>query len=597
MNKEEEESIPEFDTSLWQKVMDEFSDVTGFSSRVINLDGENLTKTKERPGFCNLIRDTEEGKKRCKEVNIATARKAIEKGKEISLRCHARLCNIAIPLNVPNMKLVALVGEHILTEKPDENWYRKYAEEIGVDPEKMIKGVKDLKIIPGLKDSATVELFSNLLGRVEKQIRENIVLIDKEKEESDRLATLYDVSKSLAATIELKSLLTEIMKVITEKLKADAVSIFLVSPEKKHTLILEATTSEYLKPEIKKAEYKLGEGLTGWIAEKQESIRIIDPSKDTRAKGLYKEFFETEHGAFLGVPLIGEDALIGVVRVVRKKERKEFTKEDEQFLSTIGGEVAMIIRNARYVEELKTVDRLKSDFIHNISHSLKTPLHSIKNYSDALLSDADNLPTKTVEYLSIIKRETNHFITIVSELVDLARLEAGTLKVSKSDIDVSLLIAELVNIFKAEANIKKINIRPEISKGLFINADRNLMKDVFNNLISNAIKFSKKNGGEVKIIAKIIKDDMAQIEVCDEGIGIAPEDLPHIFEKFYQPKVKISGREKGLGIGLNFVKRIITEHGGTINAISKIDEGTTIVFTLPQAYIRIWKEDIRIPVS
>ncbi len=591
MSKKEIKSIPEFDTSLWQKVMDEFTRATGLPARVIDLNGEDITNPKERPLFCNLIHKTKEGKKLCKKANIEVAIMAINKGKVISLPCHAKLRNIAIPLKIPNMKLVALVGEHILTEKPDENWYRDYANKIGVDPEEMIKEIKGLKIIPGLKEPATVELFANLLARVEDQIREHIALIEREKEKSNRLAILYDVSKSLATTIELKNLLNEIMGIITKVLKVGAVSIFLVPSDRKDILVLEATTSEDLKPKIKKAEYKLGEGLTGWIAEKRESVNIIDPSKDPKGKGKYKEFFEEEHGAFLGVPLIVEDDLIGVVRVVRRKERKAFSDDDKQLLSTIGGEIAMVIRNARYVEELKTLDRLKSDFIHNIAHSLKTPLHSINACADALLDDADKLPDRTREYLRTIKGETNRFITVVNELVNLARLEAGTLKVSKGVIDMSFLIAELVHIFEPEANSKKINISTDIPKGLVINGDKNLMREVFNNLISNAIKFSKKSGGKVEIIAEVIKYNEAQIEICDEGIGISEEDLPYIFEKFYQPKVEIPGREKGLGIGLAFVKQIITAHGGTIESKSKIGEGTKITLILPEVYLK--EEDRR----
>ncbi|MEW6095558.1 MAG: HAMP domain-containing sensor histidine kinase [bacterium] len=165
------------------------------------------------------------------------------------------------------------------------------------------------------------------------------------------------------------------------------------------------------------------------------------------------------------------------------------------------------------------------------------------------------------------------------------------MQIIKSSIDMSLLIGELVDIFRPEANIKKVDISTEIPNGLFIKADRNLMRELFNNLISNAIKFSKKSGGEVKIMAKIIEDDIAQFKVCDEGIGIALEDLPHIFERFYQPKVEIPGREKGLGMGLAFVNQIITAHGGMIKAESKMGKGTEITFTLPEASLK--KEDRR----
>ncbi len=234
------------------------------------------------------------------------------------------------------------------------------------------------------------------------------------------------------------------------------------------------------------------------------------------------------------------------------------------------------------VEKLKTESDLKSQFIYNISHDLKTPITNIMGFSKLLLTDnPDSMSKDQRDYIQIIYDESERFLQLVKQILDVAKLSSGIVKLDLQEVD--------FNQIKDNPSIKAL-AEACTNKGLeftwnvdydapAITADPNRMIQVFSNLIGNAIKFTEKGGIYVKVARK---KGSVRVEVTDTGIGISKEDRPKIFKKFYQLRRGLVKQEgSGTGLGLSIAKEIVNLHGGRINVDSEIGKGSTFWFTIP----------------
>ncbi len=229
-------------------------------------------------------------------------------------------------------------------------------------------------------------------------------------------------------------------------------------------------------------------------------------------------------------------------------------------------------------ERLKELDRMKSEFLSTAAHELRTPLTSILGFSEILLKRKLDEERRN-KFLKIINEESLGLSALINDLLDLSRIESGRgFKISKAPIEIKEVILENIDIFQAQTDKHtfKTNLSHDLVK---IEADKDKINQVMENLISNALKFSPE-GGEITVSIEQSKDKI-KVSVSDNGMGIPEKDLPHLFEKFYRAENASSKAIGGTGLGLAIVKYIVESHGGRISAESKIRKGSTFSFALP----------------
>lgn len=235
------------------------------------------------------------------------------------------------------------------------------------------------------------------------------------------------------------------------------------------------------------------------------------------------------------------------------------------------------------IDRVESSQKSQREFVANVSHELKTPLTSIQGFAQAILEEAADTPEKRKQAAEIIYNEAGRMHRMALDLLDLARLEAGTADLKMSAVDLKALLQNVVARFTPQAQIADIHLQlntPANLPSLFGDGDR--LAQVFTNLIDNALKFTPANG-QVTLSVASAGEEM-EISITDSGSGIPREALPRLFERFYQVDASRAGGEgHGAGLGLAIVKEIIEAHGGRISVRSELGHGTTFVIHLPLA--------------
>ncbi|TYP54926.1 two-component system histidine kinase PnpS [Thermosediminibacter litoriperuensis] len=236
----------------------------------------------------------------------------------------------------------------------------------------------------------------------------------------------------------------------------------------------------------------------------------------------------------------------------------------------------------RDVTELKHLEKLRSEFIANVSHELRTPLTSIKGFVETLLEGAYQDPVLSKRFLNIIDAEAGRLYRLINNLLDLSRIETNQLKLRIEDVSAAELIKEVILIFENRLKEKGLMFSADIPGDLpKVKADPDWLRQVFINLLDNAIKYTR-DGGKVWIEAEP-KGDVVEFRVCDTGIGIPEEDLPRVFERFYRVDKARSPDMGGSGLGLAIVKHLVKAFGGEIRVESKVNQGSKFIFTLKRS--------------
>jgi len=230
------------------------------------------------------------------------------------------------------------------------------------------------------------------------------------------------------------------------------------------------------------------------------------------------------------------------------------------------------------VTEAKRLEETRRDFIANVSHELRTPLASIKSVVETLQSGALDDKVAALDFLSRADAEVDRLVQMVTELLELSRLESGQAPLAMEPVDVGRMLEQTVERMLSQAKRKGLKLALEIAPDLpSIVGDAQRLEQAVVNLLDNAIKFTPE-GGSVRVSARLV-DGAVQVEVEDTGAGISAEKLPRIFERFY--KVDRARGDRGTGLGLAVVKHTVELHGGTISARSREGHGSTFTVTLP----------------
>lgn len=229
---------------------------------------------------------------------------------------------------------------------------------------------------------------------------------------------------------------------------------------------------------------------------------------------------------------------------------------------------------------VQTSQRSQREFVANVSHELKTPLTSVQGFAQALLDGTAAAPAAQKQAAQVIYEESGRMHRMVLDLLDLARLDAGTLDLQRAPVDLAALLNSIAEKFAPQARPGSVDIRVEASTLPLITGDGDRLAQVFTNLVDNALKFTPA-GGTITLQAAPA-GSAVQVEVTDTGAGIQPEALPHIFDRFFQADPSRPGGQKhGAGLGLAIVKEIVEAHGGKISVRSEPGTGSTFTVILP----------------
>ena len=291
--------------------------------------------------------------------------------------------------------------------------------------------------------------------------------------------------------------------------------------------------------------------------------------------------------SLLSVPLLREHQILGGLTVCRR-QTGEFKPEVVNLLQTFATQSALAIHNARLFREIEdksrqieAANRHKSEFLANMSHELRTPLNAIIGFSEVLQERLfGELNEKQAEYTSDILTSGQHLLSLINEILDLSKVEAGRMELELASFDLPLAIENARTFVRERAVKHGITLDVDIDDRLgdYVGDERKI-KQILLNLLSNAVKFTPE-GGRISITANKT-DNGAEISVSDTGIGIPPAEQPTIFEEFRQVGGDYAHKKEGTGLGLTLAKKFVELHGGRIWVESEVGKGSTFTFTLP----------------
>ena len=387
-------------------------------------------------------------------------------------------------------------------------------------------------------------------------------------ERLDSYVRLIDISRDLASTLDLDVLLDRIVQAAADITAAEAASILLYDNTARQLYFQVATNID--EPTLRGLVVPLEGSIAGWIVTNQKPLRIDNVHEDTRHFGDIEQTTGFTTDSILGIPLITKNKVVGVLEALNKK-RGDFTSGDENLLSVLGAQAAVAIENARLFQQ--------SDLISEFVHELRTPLASLSTATYLLLRPEMSREQQE-QIVNNIHNETLRLNSLASSFLDLARLESGRVQFRKSTFDIMDLLHECNDVMGSKAEEDHIQIRVIEPEGpTLLEADRDKIKQVILNLLSNALKYNRKNGSV--ILKTESQEHQLIISVQDTGVGIPEDAVGHLFEKFYRVRENES-KAAGTGLGLSICKQIVQGHGGTIEVKSRLGIGTKILIGLPR---------------
>ena len=378
---------------------------------------------------------------------------------------------------------------------------------------------------------------------------------------------VLEISRTLNSTRDLPSLLELIIGAAQKLTGTEASSILLTDP-KTGELYFEAVIST--KSEAVKRVIVPRESLAGWVAREGRAQVINDVSQDPRHSPSTDRESGFKTRALIVLPLQVKGRTIGVLEVVNRIDHSPFDEEDVHVLSSLAAHAAVAITNARLFQQ--------SDLISEMVHELRTPLTSIVAYSELLMRDDLN-PDQLRSFVTTINQEASRLTHMINDFLDLARLQSGRIRMAHQPVDIGELVRECCAVMQPQADQRNVRLEAEMTGELpALQGDRNRLKQVVMNLISNAIKYNRPEG-RVSAEARDV-DGCIQLIIADTGRGIPEKDLPHIFDKFYRV-ADSEGWASGTGLGLSITREIVDAHGGRIDVESQVGVGTRFKLTLP----------------
>lgn len=428
----------------------------------------------------------------------------------------------------------------------------------------------------------------------------------------EELKILNDIAVASGKASNIDQTLNIIVQKIIKSVEAEQGLIYLVTPQPVSTGSSRGE-KDVFKTFIKqddtstlKHSYQISTNITGWVLLNEKPLLIENLSKDKRFNSTEEE--KRAINSVLCSPIWFEGKIIGIILMINKRNKKSFSENELTLLSIIAVQAGQIIKNSQMQREAiikmkeAEIAQLKSRFFTNISHEFRTPLTLILGPAEKLLtgSQSDDI----LKQAELIKRNAIRLLGLINQLLDLSKLEAGKLKLEASLSNIVSFVKGVTQSFESLAEQKDIELKVVAEKEkIEIYFDKEKMLKILSNLLSNALKFTPEDGLiEISIktnppfnspFAKGGKEGgSVEIKVRDSGIGIPEEDLPKLFERFYQVETSQVKKYGGTGIGLALTKELVELHHGFISVTSIPGEGSEFTIELPPGKDHLTEDEI-----
>jgi signal transduction histidine kinase len=418
--------------------------------------------------------------------------------------------------------------------------------------------------------------------------------MSKPASKSNWLSAIVNLSRILATRREIETLLPSVLDYLVNKLQAADVGIVWLYDSSTRQLNAQSACGFDLKDlghfQLNASEAIISRVLQTGQAESYSSSETVTETKPGVTNATEKIFGVEIPGlsspsAALCLPLVIDHVKYGVLTLLSLRRGATFNQADIPILQGMADLLTLAIENAGFRQEvsikeaLGREDRRKTQFISVLAHEMRTPLTSIKGYSTALLMKEISFKPETQrEFLEIIDKECDILQGLISDFLESSAIDAGVIKIERQPVRLPRLASEVAD--EVARRFPKHCVLVDFPDEFpLVDADPERILQVLRQLLDNATKYSP-NGGLIVLQGRIKKDE-AVISVADEGVGIAPEDLNRIFEKYFRVKFGTGTHIVGTGLGLPISRAIIEAHGGRIWAESQLGRGSTFYFTLP----------------
>ncbi|MFX0195495.1 MAG: ATP-binding protein [Candidatus Hodarchaeota archaeon] len=439
-------------------------------------------------------------------------------------------------------------------------------------------------------------LFSPIRQRIQTFVDKNFYKVKY----NYRLA-IMDFGKALTSAHEQIELINLLIKKINAAIPTEKIALMLRSPSAK---VFEVAGSQGMTEEEKSdLRFEFPSDLVQIADSRRVPLVKKGRAELSDVAELPKDTALDRIGIELLIPITLQEQLMGFLVVGKKLSEARFSKEDLELLIPMVEEGFMALERLRLQEamileraekeKLEELSRLKSEFISHVSHELRTPLTSIRWSVENMLDGIPEKPSPKVrKYLAGIHDSSQHLSRMIENLLDITKIEAGKIEIYPERLSLFKEIQKSMEILKPLAEKKDIHLEVAVTKSLWVKADRDCLQAILTNLLDNAIKYSY--GGDVAQVETKIAgkeesqkaggnvEGMVAISVVDHGAGIPKQKQQDVFERFERVKKEKAAREKGLGLGLHIVKKLVELQGGRIWVESEVDKGSTFTFILPR---------------
>jgi signal transduction histidine kinase len=404
------------------------------------------------------------------------------------------------------------------------------------------------------------------------------------------LQALGEVGRAISSSLDLETVLATVVSRANELAETDGGAIYEFDAATR-AFRLQATDRfpEEFAAVLRTTPLVYGEGAVGRAALTRGPIQIADVTESdalytSRVKDALLRF---GYRSLLAVPLLVEDEVVGAL-VVNRKVAGAFSDRSVELLRTFATQSALAIQNARLFQEiedkgrqLEVANQHKSEFLASVSHELRTPLNAIIGFSEVMLERMfGDVNEKQEEYLNDILSSGRHLLSLINDILDLAKIEAGRMELETADFNLPQAIDNTMILVRERALRRSIALERTVDERLGdVKGDERKIKQVLLNLLSNAVKFTPE-GGRIDVRAALT-GGVAEISVTDTGVGIAPEDHAAVFEEFRQVGTDYARKHEGTGLGLALARKFVELHGGKIWVKSQVGQGATFTFTIP----------------